>query len=333
MHFSNSILFAAAVGAGNVAGHAIHHRHSHLHKERAVGDIVTAVINGQTQTWANTWSGATAAAAVDEKVAEVTAAVAAASPTAAAEEKAYPTTAVAASASEPEATASSSSSSESSGSTVASSYKDFCAGKEKRATVAEIAYVGNTGACGWGSNIMLVADDIADQYDYTVKFTGENTEDWKVVCWNKIGPDGLPDGWYNGNVAVEFTLAPGAAQYIAIDHNSQGGCAAAVGTTIPKDNQGGYAATWFEFDVGNTSNKKWSGADVSSIQAQAAREDGLDLEIQGMKSCHSSICSTIGPNLSIVDNAFNLALKLADGLGLNIPDTKASIEVTIAYAG
>jgi len=43
--------------------HAHGHAHAHLHKgreaheERALGDIVTAVIDGVVQTWANNWSG------------------------------------------------------------------------------------------------------------------------------------------------------------------------------------------------------------------------------------------------------------------------------------
>ncbi|KAJ8128195.1 hypothetical protein O1611_g5442 [Lasiodiplodia mahajangana] len=52
--------------------HARRHGHQHLHKkhhkqkeERAVGDIVTATIDGQIVTWVNTYAGPTADAAAD----------------------------------------------------------------------------------------------------------------------------------------------------------------------------------------------------------------------------------------------------------------------------
>ncbi|KAI1132698.1 TOS1 protein [Nemania abortiva] len=52
--------------------HAKRHGHQHLHKkhhqqkeERAVGDIVTATIDGQVVTWVNTYAGPTADAAAD----------------------------------------------------------------------------------------------------------------------------------------------------------------------------------------------------------------------------------------------------------------------------
>lgn len=52
--------------------HSKRHGHQHLHKkhqaqkeERAVGDVVTAVIDGQVVSWVNTWAGPTADAAGD----------------------------------------------------------------------------------------------------------------------------------------------------------------------------------------------------------------------------------------------------------------------------
>lgn len=338
MHIQkNSILLLAAMGAGNAAARATHkHRHADLHKERAVGDVVHANINGVDVSWTNTYDGSSAGGDSAPAPAPAAPSAATSSPSPAAELKAAATsapTSTEAATSTYAAASSTPSSGSGSGSSndadVLTVYTPFCKANNKRATQAEIAYVGNVGS-EWGCNQQLVSADIADQYDYTIKVTGKNTEPWKVVCTNKIGPDGKIDGWYNGNAAVEFTLQPGATQYIAVDKNTQGICAAAPGDSIPVDAQGGYASTWFEFDVGNDSNNGWSGADISSIQAQAA-----GFEVQGMQACHSDICSAIydsglGP---IIDNAFDIAKKLADGLGLNIPSGKTQIELTLGYSG
>lgn len=344
MHIEKSLLLLAAVGAGNVAGRATHrHRHADLHKERALGDLVHAVINGVEVSWTNTYDGSNesgdapaAAAAAPEASSspeaspspspEVKAAAATESPSPSPEPESkttssYPT----------EPSAESSGPSKSNDADVVTTYTPFCKANNKRATTAEIAYVGNVGS-SWGCNQILVSEDIVDQYDYTIKVVGQNTEPWKVVCTNKIGPDGKIDGWYNGNKAVEFTLQPGATQYIAVDANTQGICAAAPGDSIPVDEYGGYASTWFEFDFANESNKGWSGADISSIQAEAA-----GLAIQGMKTCHSDICSAIfdkdGTGIPVIDNAFDFAARLLDGLGLNIVPGKAQIDLYLGYSG
>ncbi|KAK7753583.1 hypothetical protein SLS62_004441 [Diatrype stigma] len=339
MHIQkNSVLLLAAMGAGNAAARATHkHRHADLHKARAVGDVVHAIIDGVEVSWANTYDGSndggdSAAAVPTSTSIPPVATPPATNVKAAATEYATASETAAAAATSTTAAASSTPSSSSgagNNADVLTVYTPFCKANKKRATQAEIAYVGNVGS-EWGCNQLLVSEDIADQYDYTIKVTGKNTEPWKVVCTNKIGPDGKIDGWYNGNAAVEFTLQPGATQYIAVDANTQGICAAAPGDSIPVDAQGGYASTWFEFDVANESNNGWSGADISSIQAQAA-----GFEVQGMQACHSDICSAIydsglGP---IIDNAFDIAKKLADGLGLNIPSGKTQIELTLGYSG
>ncbi|KAI0400181.1 putative TOS1-like glycosyl hydrolase-domain-containing protein [Xylaria palmicola] len=63
--------------------HSKRHGHQHLHKkhqqqkeERAVGDIVTATINGQVVSWANTYGGPTADPAADAAPAAATTAAA-----------------------------------------------------------------------------------------------------------------------------------------------------------------------------------------------------------------------------------------------------------------
>jgi hypothetical protein len=308
MQLTNSVLLLA----GLAAGASIHkHRHADLHADKR--DEVVVTMDGKVVSWANTYDVATPVAEVAEAVATTTAAAAAAT--------SATTTAAAAS-----ATGTATSSTSASEEDTYVSFTDYCASyKSKRATDAEISYTGNVGS-PYGCNQMLVSSTVADKYDYTVKFTGQNTADWKVVCWNKIGPDGELDGWY-GNAVTEFTLGAGETQYVAFDADSQGGCAAAEGTSIPTDTYGGYASTWFEFDFADTANSGWSGADISSIQAQAA-----GLTVQGMQACFSGTCSTITEGCATVDNAFDEAAEYEDGLGINTDATQVSIDVIVAYS-
>lgn len=102
-------------------------------------------------------------------------------------------------------------------------------------------YVGNVGS-PYGTNIQEVSASEASSYKYVVEFQGSNTEDWKVVIWNKIGPDGKMDGWYN-NACHSFTIAAGATKYYAFDADSQGGWTASKGS-IPLNEYGSYASTW-----------------------------------------------------------------------------------------
>ncbi|ORY55285.1 uncharacterized protein BCR38DRAFT_126190 [Pseudomassariella vexata] len=323
MQLSKSVLLLTALSAGTVSGRAAHkhkHRHADLHEERSLGDKVVAVIDGATVTWENTYSGETGAPVASSYTATPTTTKVKADDVKASSTATY-------SASSSAAATSAASSGDSS--PVYTEYTEFCsaAAKAKRATAAQIAYTGNTGTSDdWGCNMQLVAADIADQYDYTIKVTGQNTESWKFVCWNKIGPDGLIDGWYN-HTAVSFDLAPGATQYVAFQANSQGACASQPGNEIETDSYGGFVTTWFEFDFANESNDNWSGADVSSIQAEAA-----GTSVYGMRACSGDVCSTIGADMSILDNAFSNALKLADGLGLNLPAGPVSIDVVIDYS-
>ncbi|RYO93903.1 hypothetical protein DL762_000858 [Monosporascus cannonballus] len=349
MHINNSLLLLAAMGASNVAGRATHrHRHADLHhKARNVGDIVHATIDGKMVSWINTYDGSNEGG---ESPAEAPAPAAepSASPEAEVKPAIYQAEEVKSSApvsatSYPSAPApTESSSSDESGESddsdasddsvddadVVSTYTPFCKAANKRATAAQIAYTGNVGS-KWGCNQMLVSKDIADKYDYKIKVVGQNKEPWKVVCTNKIGPTGKIDGWYNGNHAVEFMLKPGATQYIAVDKNTQGICAAAPGDSIPVDEFGGYASTWFEFDFANESNNGWSGADISVIQAEAA-----GFKAQGMRTCHADICSTVfdGPAGRVVDNAFDFAARWEDGIGLNIAPGPCEIEYIVGYS-
>ena len=188
-------------------------------------------------------------------------------------------------------------------------------------------YVGNVGS-PYGSNIIEVESSEASSYKYVVRFQGSNTDDWTVVIWNKYGDDGKMDGWY-GNACKSFTLAAGETKYYAFDTDTQGGFAAAKGSTIPTDDYGGYASTWGEFDFGSSINSGWSGFDVSAIQAQNA-----DLTVQGMKICSAlddGTCSYITTGASTVYNAYTSDLADEGGIGGNLSAGAVRLAVTIDY--
>ena len=164
---------------------------------------------------------------------------------------------------------------------------------------------------------------------YVAQFTGSNTEDWTVAIFNKYGPDGKMTGWY-GNACNTFTLAAGETKYIAFDEDSNGGWAAASGSTIPTDTLGGYASTWGEFDFGSTTNNGWSGFDVSVISAQNA-----GMSISGMKICDAlgSVCSSVTQDAATVDNAYTSAETDVGGIGANLASGPVRLAVTIDYSG
>ncbi|KAL2863135.1 putative allergen [Aspergillus lucknowensis] len=192
-----------------------------------------------------------------------------------------------------------------------------------------ITYQGNVGN-PYGSNIIEIQEGEAANYKYVAKVSGQNTDPWTVTFFNKYGPDGLMNGWF-GFSAVTFTLNPGETKYVAMDEDTNGGFAAAPGSTIPLDMSGGYASTWGEFDMGSSGNGGWSGFDVSAIVPQNA-----GLEVQGMKICEeiSGICSSITPGAALVDNAYTTAQTSVGGIGGNISEDRAIVlDVTIDYQG
>ncbi|KAL7912693.1 hypothetical protein GGI35DRAFT_259544 [Trichoderma velutinum] len=211
-----------------------------------------------------------------------------------------------------------------------STYTPFCGGNSKRATAAEIAYKGNVGGSGpYGCNLMPVKSNLLDQYQYTVVFNNAG-DDSSCKCWNKIGADGQIDGFFNGHEALTFDLPAGGQQVLAVDSNSQFGCACGKGGP-ELTNIGQFASTWVEGDVGNLSNGGWSGFDASSIVAAANH-----LDIPGLKVCgtadYADVCSTIWPG-GKGDNAFVGGTEALDGLGLNIKPGKTSVIVTVNFSG
>lgn len=318
MYFSNSVLVLAALSAGVSARPS--HRHAQFHDgKRAVGDMVTAVIDGVAVEWVNEYAGGATATA--DAASATTAASTAVTTTAAAEAS---TTAEASST----ASSSTASSSAASNSDEVTEYTSFCSSSSKRATTEEIAYAGSgTSSSDYGCNQLLISSDLVDSYDYTATFTldDSNSDDWSCVCWNKIGPDGGINGWF-GHAAVSFSLSPGTSQNVAFEENSQGGCTCGSGS-VPMSSSGEYAGTWVEFDMANTSNDDWSGADASALVAQAA-----DMSVQGLKVSHSSCDSTILAGGSAT-NAYISGMEDVDGTGCNISPGNVNLAVTVGYSG
>ncbi|RDW84020.1 putative allergen [Aspergillus mulundensis] len=202
-------------------------------------------------------------------------------------------------------------------------------GRRTSSSGSGITYKGNVGN-PYGSNMIEVSESDAQSYKYVVKLSGQNSEPWDVVFFNKYGPTGLMNGWF-GFSALKLSLGAGETKYVAIDDDTNGGFAAAAGGSMPLDPGGGYATTWGEFDFGSTGNSGWSGFDVSAITPQSA---GMD--VQGMKICEevSGTCSSITPGAAKVHNAYTKAETAVGGIGGNIQkDRRIVLDVTIDYQG
>ena len=312
MQLTTSVLLFAIGASAAATPHRIHKR---LHEKRAVGDVVTAVIDGKEVSWVNEYDGGATAAAQPTGAAPSVVANVAATPAPAAASTPAP--------------AASKSSSSASDSKTASTFKPFCGGKKaKRATEANIFYKGNIGIDGdYGCNLQLVDASIADQYDNIMKFTSPS-EDQNCACWNKIGPTGDLSGAFGHN-ALTFPLAAGTEKIVAADSDSQGACACYPGD-MPKDSNGANAATWIEFDLDSTVNNHWSGGDISALIPQAA-----NMPVQGMSVCteDGSQCSSLGPNASNTKLAYVKGMEAADGVGLNLPPGKVRLNVIAGYSG
>ncbi|KAM0668874.1 hypothetical protein ACQRIT_003876 [Beauveria bassiana] len=230
-------------------------------------------------------------------------------------------TTVAPSPSAPEVSAASSSSASSS---PGSGFKPFCGGNKKRATLAQIAYAGNTGGSGkYGCNIMQIDCSAASLYDYTLKFVNNGGSEEACTCWNKIGPDGGINGFFKNNQAMDFKLPANGEACVAVDGNSQIGCACGPGE-VPTTSFGQFAGTWVEADFGNESNKKWSGYDASCLVSAA---NGLD--IPALKVCDDDkTCSTIFKG-GKGDNAYVGGMEADDGVGGNVAPGPLHLTVTV----
>lgn len=213
-------------------------------------------------------------------------------------------------------------------------YIPFCGEnkKSKRVTYAQIMYTGNTGdanGCEWNSNMMTVPKKIADKYHNRMFYTNVADVPYQVVCANKMGSDHGLNGMFKvaTNKQLVFTLQPGETQIVVAAANTQGVCAFAP-EEVPTTVNGQYAGNWAEFDFENSSNGGWSGADCSSLVAQAH-----DMDVPGCQICGHDTCSTILPG-GFGTNAYTKGMEAEDGIGLNIKDgQQVTLNVKVGYAG
>ncbi|KAF5698168.1 Allergen Asp f 4 [Fusarium mundagurra] len=309
---SSVVILAAALGvSAHPSGHA--HQRAHAKRDFVVANKPVTVVEYATQV-------VTAEAAPATAVAE-----APASPKVDADTVPKAST----SAPAPAASAPAKNKGKKHNSSSGSGYKAFCGGKKaKRATLEDIAAVGNTGVPGdFGCNMMTVDEDVADKYDYTVTFNNDHDHEKVCSCWNKIGPEGKIDGFFAQNVALEFTVSASSSQVVAFQSDSQGGCACAA-EKVPTTKDNLWAGTWLEFDFGSKRNKNWSGADASCLVSAAA-----NLNIPGLRVCDTSdnTCSTINPG-GTGENAYLGGMEKEDGVGINTPAEQVRLTVDIDYS-
>jgi len=213
-------------------------------------------------------------------------------------------------------------------------YKSFCSSgvssrKEKRVTTDQIFYAGNLGmdgGCPWNSNMIEISSDVIDQYDYVQKLTNRAKVSYEVRCGNKLGADKKVTGMFvvPGQKLLTFSLQPGETKSMAVQGDSQIICAFAP-SSVPTTTFGQYAGNWVEADFGNASNKKWSGADCSSLVAQH-----YNMNVPGCRVCGHNTCSTIWPG-GKGENAYTKGMEALDGIGLNIPPGKVVLEIDVGY--
>ncbi|GAB1310648.1 Allergen Asp f 4 [Madurella fahalii] len=217
---------------------------------------------------------------------------------------------------------------------VSDEFIPFCGGgaasKSKRVTYAQIMYKGNTGdhdGCRWNSNLMVVPNKIAHKYNYVQKYTNVASEPYQVICANKMGADGQLTGMFkvDGQKQLVFMLQPGETKTVVADQNTQGVCAFAP-NEVPTTEHGQFAGVWAEFDFENTSNGGWSGADCSSLVAQA-----YNMDVPGCSMSEGGIDSIIRPG-GIGENAYTKGMEALDGIGLNIVPGKTVIEVKVGFS-
>jgi len=211
----------------------------------------------------------------------------------------------------------------------------FCGGtsaasKSKRVTYEQVMYTGNqgtNGGCKWNSNLMVVPNSIAKKYKYVQTYTNVAKEPYQVICANKMGADGGLTGMFKveGQKQLIFMLQPGETKTVVADSNTQGVCAFAP-NEVPTTIHGQYAGCWAEFDFENTSNKGWSGADCSSLVAQA-----YDMDVPGCRMAEGGVDSIIRPG-GKGENAYTKGMEKLDGIGLNIIAGAVTIQVDVGFS-
>ncbi|ERS95163.1 allergen Asp f 4 [Sporothrix schenckii 1099-18] len=338
MRFTNALLLAAIGVSAHPSGHAHLHRAVHEQHQAEKRDVlVTATIDGKVVSWTQGGSPfkaahkPTDAAAVVNTPTTTSTPAAAATPStkASSSAKAAASPSAAASPASSAAPSSSDSSSGASGSGI-STYEAFgsCASSKarktkKRATEANIAYAGNTGCNGYGSNVKLVQSSIADKYTYIVKAVNSASSTMQCQVWNKIGPDGGVNGFFINNQALTFTIPAGASQHVVFDANSQGGMCCQEGSVSLTD-AGEFLCPWLEFDFGDAANQGWSGFDASALVAGSAKAPFGALNVC---TADGATCSTLFAGGGGT-NAYLPGDEKLDGIGGNLAPGAVSLIAT-----
>ncbi|EED20471.1 allergen, putative [Talaromyces stipitatus ATCC 10500] len=314
MQFKNSLVLLTALTASSASARIHgHERRHHQHQERAVGDWVTAVIDGQTVSWENTWAGATSAANANAPAATTVKAAAAAVGTAKnVAEAAKPS-------SDPTSTSASKTAS-------ATGFGATTAPQGSGST-----YCGNHGN-PYGSNIIEISKSELSSYDYTITLDGSKlTEDFNVIFWNKCDANHALTGFFGPDFPLTVTVSPGSNAYVAVDVDSQGGFIGyPSSSSIPKNAQDGIVlGFWGEFDFADANNNGWSGFDVSSIEADIA---GIS-DFPGLLISGAGQTSSITTGLGAVNNAYRNAQADIGGIGGNIAPGPVALTAVLNYSG
>lgn len=284
MLFSCSTLLLAALSLECALSQPAHHRHSHKNR-RAVGDVVTATIDGKVVTWVNKYAGPGGEAA-PAAAPEAPQAQAAASPaTTAAEPKPKVEETSAAPASKSSDTSSDKSSASSASSSSSSSNGSsgkFGGRTEPKDNGNKDQYIGNVGL-PYGSNMLKLnsADEI-NNFKYTNTFSNPTSEKITVIVWNKSGKDGQPQSGMSLEPNMKFEVQPNESVHVAFDDNSQ----VAFAQDCERDPMKGNLpnCTWGEVDFGDLRNGGWSGYDRSSIPNSAGNTGLLTISCEGAKT-------------------------------------------------
>jgi hypothetical protein len=310
MQFKNSIVLLTALTAGSAVARVHGHERRHQHHERAVGDWVTAVIDGKTVSWQNTYAGPTAAAADAAAPAATTTAAAAVKPVA---EVAN-------------VVVDSATSTSASKTATATGFGATTAPSGSGST-----YCGNVGS-PYGSNIIEISEGDLSNYDYTITLDGSQiAEDYDVIFWNKCGADGGLTGFFATSFPLTVTVSPSSKSYVAVDVDTQGGFVGfPSSSSVPRSATDGIVlGLWGEFDFADSNNSGWSGFDVSAIEANIA---GIS-DYPGLLISGDGQTSSITTGIGAVSNAYTQAETDIGGIGGNVAAGPLALTAILNYSG
>ena len=305
--FITSAVLATAL-AGQVMG-ARSHRHGHLHakkgqdaERRAVGDIVTAIIDGKAVTWANEYSGGAATSAASSVAAASTAASSAAKATSAAS-SAKASSAAASSSAKASSSAAASSSSSSSSGTLSSADASKLASMS--IDCAPNPAYSSSSAYGIGSG-----------GPFELEFTNNAAEDIILVVWSgyNFATTVVAMGVCETTPNVTVSLEQGSSTTISFNPDNHAdsqisGAFAAIYNSTVINYAGQVGNTWGEFTF--STENAFSTLDVSRL----IERNGDNMSIQnykkkgGDKTCLSDMDTCV---FVCTDSATSCAYTLAN---------------------